>query len=107
MDCGTIEPATFVSLPSVSASQEHSHRRPVTVRYGVHAERRLAERGISKADVEAVIADPEIVLPPKDKTKTNRTDLIKSIGGRRIHVVVEDWGAQDPVVITAYAPGAR
>lgn len=79
----------------------------MTVRYIRHAERRLAERGISKADVEAVIADPEVVLPPKDKSKTNRTDLMKYVGGRRIHVVVEDWGAEDPLVITAYVPGEK
>lgn len=35
------------------------------IRYTGHAERRLTERGITRFEVEAVIADPEIAMPSR------------------------------------------
>lgn len=69
------------------------------IRYTGHAERRLTERGITRFEVEAVIADPEIAMP----SRRGRVDVMKRIGGRLIRVLYEPHRG-GPVVVTAYAP---
>lgn len=73
----------------------------VIARYDGHARRRLAERNISEAEVEAVISNPSIELPPKRK---GRIDVMGRVNGRLIRVVYRVLENGDPHVITAYAP---
>jgi len=68
------------------------------VNYIPHAERQMARRGISKADVEHVLSDHDVSYPSH---VAGRQCYVRSIDGRRIEVVVEpDDG--DHLVITAY-----
>lgn len=53
-------------------------------RFGKHATRRLRERGISQAEAEQVIADPDITYPDPDGNPCR----VKTINGRTIRVVL-------------------
>ncbi len=65
------------------------------IRYSHHARIRMAERGITEAEIAAVIVDPEIRYTD---LKGNPV-LIRTIGGRRIKVVVAR-DSNPPRVIT-------
>jgi hypothetical protein len=54
------------------------------VRLTRHAEERMAERGITRAEVEAVYNDPDTTYPGKEGTECR----VKTIAGRRIKIVV-------------------
>jgi hypothetical protein len=55
-----------------------------TLVYSKHAEDRLADRNISKADVEKVLADPDVDQP---RVRGGRI-YARRVGERRITVVV-------------------
>ena len=65
------------------------------IRYSYHARIRMAERGIKEAEIAAAIADPEIRYTDH---KGNHV-LIRTLGGRRIKVVVAK-DSDPPQVIT-------
>lgn len=52
--------------------------------YGRHARRRMSWRKISRADVESVIRDPEMV----ELTERGRKNLFRRVGIRYIRVTV-------------------
>lgn len=73
--------------------------------YRVHATLRMAERGISRAEVEEVIARGETIENyPEDKPYPSRL-MLATVQGRPIHAVVA-WNEQDRewIVITVYEP---
>jgi len=76
-----------------------------TVIYRVHAIRRMAERDISRAEVEQAIAQGETIQSyPDDKPYPSRL-LLANVKGRPLHIVVA-WNAADreSIVITVYEP---
>ena len=60
------------------------------LRYSRHARQRQAERGISDAEVESVVDNPDVTFADKR--------AIREIGGRRIKVVISS--ADPDCVIT-------
>lgn len=67
------------------------------LRFSLHAEQRLQQRGITKAEVEEVVKDPEVSYPDG---KGNRS-LVRDVGDKTIRVVVS--GADPEFVITVIA----
>jgi len=65
------------------------------LRYSKHARTRMAERGLSRADIEAVHAAPDITYPDGQGNKS----LVGESGGKRIRIVVS--GTDPEFVITA------
>lgn len=70
--------------------------RSPRLRYTEHAEERMGERRISRADVETVLADPDIDLPRG--RKPGRV-YARRLGSRKITVVV-GTDTDPPTVIT-------
>jgi hypothetical protein len=61
-----------------------------------HAYVRLADRGVTEAELEAVLTDPDdIVADPS----SGRDGYMKFINGRLITAMVETW-MQPPLVVT-------
>ena len=69
----------------------------MTYRIGRHAARRMAEKNISLADLDAVISNPDRV----EAEGGSRNLYEGQVGGRRLIVVVE-FAADPPVVVTVY-----
>ena len=65
------------------------------VHYSRHAQDRMAERGISRREVEHVIRHPDTSYTDRDGYDI----LVGEYGGRRIKVVVKR-GSDPPYVIT-------
>lgn len=59
--------------------------------------RRLAQRGISRGDVELVLSDPDVTYP---SGTSDRHCYVRDIDERRIKVVVESFDHDQ--VVTAY-----
>lgn len=70
------------------------------LRYTAHAENRMAEWGISTAEIDAVISAPERVSIGDTAIEYDAT-----VGGRPLHVVVVK-GSKPPLIITVYVVGA-
>lgn len=58
---------------------------------------RLAQRGITQAEVDLVLSDPDTTYP---SGTSNRHCYVRDIDGRRIKVVVEPFDHEQ--VVTAY-----
>ncbi len=72
------------------------------IRLSIHAERRLRERGIPLAWIEAAIAQPDRTAPdPADPTLVHAFRAIGAAGGR-ILKVVHRAGGGDILVVTAH-----
>jgi hypothetical protein len=71
------------------------------LRYTRYSERRRRTRGISRADVEETVRNPDVTYPAK---KPGRVCHTRDVGNRRLKVVFERHGA-DEVVITTYYIG--
>ena len=72
------------------------------MRYSKHADRRLSERGIPKAWVEATMAAPDYQTPdPKDPRLTRAYKRLSEAGGRVLRVVYVSTG-MDTLIITAF-----
>lgn len=69
------------------------------VKYVPHARDRLRERGITKAEVEAVVENPDTTVPGK---KAGREQRRAEVNGRRIAVIVAPDDARDDWVISAW-----
>jgi hypothetical protein len=65
------------------------------LRYTLHAEQRLLERGITKAEVESVVALREITYPDG----SGKLSVVSTIGGRRIRVVLGDNDHQKVITV--------
>lgn len=73
--------------------------------YRVHAAKRMLQRGIRAADVEAVIAHGEIIEDYPDDTPFPSRLLLGAPGGRALHVVAADEPGTDiTYIVTAYYP---
>ncbi|MGH2764886.1 MAG: DUF4258 domain-containing protein, partial [Actinomycetota bacterium] len=59
---------------------------------------RLKERNVTEAEVEKVIADPDITLPTRKK---GRVDVMKRVNGRLIRVVYREGRGGDRYIVTA------
>jgi hypothetical protein len=57
-----------------------------TVKYRDHADARMAQRDITKEDVESVVANPAITLP----SRGHRQRVIGYCRGRGLNVVFEE-----------------
>lgn len=64
--------------------------------YSRHARRRLRQRHITEAEVEAVLASHDTDRPD---VLPGRRLLTGNVGGRRITVVVVEATAADPLVV--------
>jgi len=71
----------------------------MVIRYTDHADLQMQARGISRDEVEAVMADPDIRLPGRQ----GRQQVLKRVAGRLIYVVYMP-ADPDRWIITAYAP---
>ena len=72
------------------------------MRYSKHADRRLSERGIPKAWVEAAMAAPDRETPdPKNPRLTRAYKRLTEAGGRVLRVVYMRTGT-DTLIITAF-----
>ncbi len=76
-----------------------------SVRFRVHALRRMFERGISVEDVEAVLESGEAIESyPEDQPYPSRL-LLGWRNARPLHVVAaENWSQNKIIIITAYQP---
>jgi hypothetical protein len=75
------------------------------VLFSGHAVRKMFERGLSRDEVLAVVADGEVIAEYPDDQPYPSVLLLDRVGGRPVHAVV----ARDPVrhlctVVTAYVP---
>jgi hypothetical protein len=69
------------------------------VKYVPHARERLRERGITEAEVEAVVANPDTTMPGKIAGRQQRQG---EVNGRRIAVIVAVDDAGNEWVISAW-----
>jgi Domain of unknown function (DUF4258) len=78
---------------------------PARLTFRVHALRRMFVRGITAAEVRAVIEHGETIERyPRDLPYPSRL-LLGSIGGRALHVVIaEDDDDDETIVVTVYEP---
>ncbi len=75
------------------------------VTYSGHALRRMAQRGITPADVSAVLTAATVVDDYPNDTPYPSQLLLGIVDGRAIHVVAACDGATDECyIITAYEP---
>jgi hypothetical protein len=75
------------------------------ITYRVHAVERMFERGISPADVRAVLEDGQTIEDYSAGTLYPSRLILGWIGMRPVHVVAAFDGAHDEVIaITAYEP---
>jgi hypothetical protein len=73
-----------------------------------HAQRRMAQRQIERAWIEATINQPERSEPePRDPTLTRAWRRIPERGGRILRVVFRRSGGDIVVVSTVFDRGAR
>jgi hypothetical protein len=68
--------------------------------YSAHALRRMRDRGIRREVVEAVVAKPEVTMPSKDGP--SRRKLLRTVGGRRLVVVIGVGPTHTNTVISAW-----
>jgi hypothetical protein len=70
-----------------------------------HAIRRMFERGISRDDVLAVMAQGETITEYADDKPSPSRLLLGSVGGKPVHVVLaSDEAADLCIVVTVYEP---
>lgn len=73
--------------------------------FRVHAAKRMLQRGIRAEDVEALVAQGEIIEDYPDDTPYPSRLLLGSPGGRALHVVAADEpGTAVTFIVTAYHP---
>lgn len=70
--------------------------------YSRHALKRMAARGITSAEVEAVLDAPTFNFPSRHDPRRRR--LISTIGTRKIAVVVVPGNDAADAVVTVWAP---
>lgn len=76
----------------------------MALRFSEHANARMAEWRISRADVAHVLATGEVIEPyPDDRPFPSRL-VLGWVGNRPIHVVAADDPGGETVVITVYEP---
>jgi hypothetical protein len=61
---------------------------------------KMARRQIERDEAELVLADPDSVFP---SARTGRPIYVRTVGDRRIHVVVE--AHDEDTVVTVFVPG--
>lgn len=73
--------------------------------FRVHASLRMAERGITRADVEEVVLEGEAIEQYDEDTPYPSRLFLGTVGGRPLHVVAA-WNAAERewIVVTAYEP---
>lgn len=73
--------------------------------YRIHATLRMAERGISRAEVEEAIGQGETIESYPDGKPYPSRLVLATVQGRLLHVVVA-WNEDDRewIVITVYEP---
>lgn len=69
--------------------------------YTTHALEQMAERAISKAEVQQVVDKPDMTLPSHHAP--NRRRLVRTIGGRKISVIIGPASTAVSVVITTWS----
>lgn len=69
--------------------------------YTSHALEQMAERAISKAEVQQVVDKPDMTLPSHHAP--NRRRFVRRIGGRRISVIIGPSNMALNAVITAWS----
>lgn len=76
-----------------------------TIVYRLHATLRMAERSVSRVEVEAVIAHGETIEQYDDDKPYPSRVILGVVQGRPIHVVAA-WNDDDEewIVITVYEP---
>jgi hypothetical protein len=67
----------------------------VMLRYSRHALERLRARGISKAEVEAVLAAPDWTCPDR----AGNPCYVRRVGARRIKVVIKESDARFVITV--------
>lgn len=73
----------------------------MAIRYGTHARMRMAERGITEADIALVLNNPTDYWDDPDKGSVRLTGMV---GGRILKVwVVAPWPDGDRVVVKSAA----
>jgi Domain of unknown function (DUF4258) len=73
--------------------------------FRVHAIQRIALRGISEAEVRAVLTSGEAIEEYPDDTPYPSRLVLGWVGSRPLHVVAADNPEdEDTIVITAYEP---
>jgi hypothetical protein len=74
------------------------------IRYVPHARDRLRERGITEAEVEVAVTNPDVTRPG---SKPGREQRQAEVNGRRIAVIVAHADGGDDWVISAWirSPG--
>lgn len=77
------------------------------IRYSLHAEEALAERGIDRAWIEAAIARPDRTEPDPRPGRTRSYRAIPEFGGRVLRVVHRPAGADIMVITVHFDRGAR
>lgn len=77
-------------FPSIGSLSEHSvNRRDKFLRYEVHAKTRMAQRGISREQVEAVVFNPD-TSRPAERPGAKRLEKKLSTSVRLAVIVEED-----------------
>ena len=78
-----------------------------SLRFRVHALRRMFERGISVDDVQAVLETGEVIESYGDDQPYPSRIVLGWRGARPLHVVAaENRGENETIIITAYEPDA-
>jgi hypothetical protein len=76
--------------------------------FRLHAVRRMAQRGISVADVRHALTTGETIADYPNDTPYSSRLVLGWNGGRPLHVVAADNAAgQETIIITAYEPDPR
>lgn len=74
---------------------------PESLRYDPHARRRMAERSISKREVEAVMRNPHLVFPSKHRdSRGEREARVGVVDGRRLQVIATK--TDPPWIVTVF-----
>lgn len=74
------------------------------MRYDLHARRRMAERGITEREVEAVMSNPLLVFPSRHKdSRGEREARVRVVGNRRLQVIATK--TEPPWIVTVFEVG--
>jgi uncharacterized protein DUF4258 len=71
-----------------------------SIRFPQHARDRMVERGVQQEEVEAVVRNPDIVLP----VQRGRTRVIGTVRGQSLNVVYEETAEAVMIVTVFWVP---
>ncbi len=103
-------PTLYLALHRLTPGDSGTYGRLVAERvvFRIHAVQRMFERGITEADVRAILAAGETIEEYPDDTPYPSRLVLGWCLGRPLHLVVaDDVEAHEIIVITVYDPDPR